>query len=327
MMGDIQQYFIDQRRPQLLLASRSAATTSPRPGRTRSRQLAFTLANGFTYRRVLPLARDGRSTTSRPTCRFFFSNGMDPEYARDRPRGAAHLGQGDARALRRRRALPDAQVPHPDVGPVSLHAQEIDFNDIRTTLQALYAIFDNCNTLHTNAYDEAITTPTEESVRRAMAIQLIINHELGLQQEREPAAGLVHHRGADRPRRGGRLAEFDRISERGGVLGAMETMYQRGKIQDESLYYETLKHDGDAARSSASTPSCRPTVAAGPLDEAQLMRSTDEEKRNQIDGRQGLLDPPCGSPRTRAGAPAGGGARTRQRVRGADGGRQGRVAG
>ena len=166
----------------------------------------------------------------------------------------------------------------------SLHAQEIDFNDIRTTLQALYAIFDNCNSLHTNAYDEAITTPTEESVRRAMAIQLIINRELGLNKNENPLQGVVRDRGADRPRRGGRATRSSSgISERGGVLGAMDTMYQRGKIQDESLNYEQRKHDGTLPIIGVNTflaaQASRPRRPRG----SELMRSTEDEKRTQID--------------------------------------------
>jgi methylmalonyl-CoA mutase len=169
-----------------------------------------------------------------------------------------------------------------------LHAQEIDFNDIRTTLQAMYAIFDNCNSLHTNAYDEAITTPTEESVRRAMAIQLILNHELGLAKNQNPFQGSFVIEKLTDAVEAAVLAEFDRLTERGGVLGAMETMYQRGKIQEESLYYETLKHEGkypiigvNTFLSSKGSPTILPK---------EVIRSTDEEKRAQIQTVQTVKD-------------------------------------
>jgi methylmalonyl-CoA mutase len=162
----------------------------------------------------------------------------------------------------------------------SLHAQEIAFNDIRTTLQALYAIYDNCNSLHTNAYDEAITTPTEESVRRAMAIQLIINHELGLSKNENPLQGAFIIEELTELVEEAVLIEFDRITERGGVLGAMETMYQRGKIQEESLYYETLKHTGELPLIGVNTflsSEGSPTILP-----AEVIRATEEEKEAQI---------------------------------------------
>jgi methylmalonyl-CoA mutase len=168
----------------------------------------------------------------------------------------------------------------------SLHAQEIDFNDIRTTLQALYAIYDNCNSLHTNAYDEAITTPTEESVRRAMAIQLIINKELGLAKNENPLQGSFIIDELTELVEEAVLSEFDRITERGGVLGAMETMYQRGKIQEESLYYETLKHTGEFPIIGVNTflsSTGSPTVTPG-----EVIRSTTEEKEAQITNAQAV---------------------------------------
>ena len=218
-----------------------------------------------------------------PNLSFFFSNGIDPEYAvigrvaRRIWAKAMHLTYG---------ADPRAQMLkyHIQTSGRSLHAQEIDFNDIRTTLQALYAIYDNCNSLHTNAYDEAITTPTEESVRRAMAIQLIINKELGLTKNENPLQGSFIIEELTDLVEEAVLLEFDRITERGGVLGAMETMYQRSKIQEESLFYETLKHNGELPiigvntfLSSKGSPTIMP---------AEVIRATESEKQAQI----GTLD-------------------------------------
>jgi methylmalonyl-CoA mutase len=214
-----------------------------------------------------------------PNLSFFFSNGIDPEYA--------VIGRVSrrlwAKALAKKyKANPRAQMLkyHIQTSGRSLHAQEIDFNDIRTTLQALYAIYDNCNSLHTNAYDEAITTPTEESVRRAMAIQLIINRELGLAKNENPLQGSFIIEELTDLVEEAVLAEFDRITERGGVLGAMETMYQRSKIQEESLYYETLKHNGEfpiigvnTFLSSKGSPTVLPR---------EVIRATEEEKQYQI---------------------------------------------
>jgi isobutyryl-CoA mutase len=220
---------------------RSAATTSPRPARTRSASWPSRSPTASPTSR--PTSRAAwTSTTSRRTC-FFFSNGMDPEYT--------VLGRVARRiwaiAMRDRYGADERSQKlkyHVQTSGRSLHAQEMDFNDIRTTLQALCAIYDNANSLHTNAYDEAVTTPTAESVRRALAIQLIINKRVGPGDEREPQPGQLHHRGAHRPGRGGRADRVRAIAERGGVLGAMETGYQRGKIQDESMLYEQRKHDG-----------------------------------------------------------------------------------
>jgi methylmalonyl-CoA mutase len=214
-----------------------------------------------------------------PNLSFFFSNGVDPEYAvigrvarRIWAKAIAKKYKGNARA--------QMLKYHIQTSGRSLHAQEIDFNDIRTTLQALYAIYDNCNSLHTNAYDEAITTPTEESVRRAMAIQLIINKELGLAKNENPLQGsFIIDQLTDLVEEAV-LSEFDRITERGGVLGSMETMYQRSKIQEESLYYETLKHNGDypiigvnTFLSSKGSPTILPK---------EVIRATTEEKEYQI---------------------------------------------
>jgi methylmalonyl-CoA mutase len=214
-----------------------------------------------------------------PNLSFFFSNGVDPEYAVI-GRVARRLW---AKALKNKygaNARSQMLKYHIQTSGRSLHAQEIDFNDIRTTLQALYAIYDNCNSLHTNAYDEAITTPTEESVRRAMAIQLIINKELGLAKNENPLQGSFIIEDLTDLVEEAVLSEFDRITERGGVLGAMETMYQRGKIQEESLYYETLKHTGEypiigvnTFLSSKGSPTIIPQ---------EVIRATTEEKEYQI---------------------------------------------
>ena len=214
-----------------------------------------------------------------PNLSFFFSNGIDPEYAVI-GRVARRIW---AKALSKKygaNARAQMLKYHIQTSGRSLHAQEIDFNDIRTTLQALYAIYDNCNSLHTNAYDEAITTPTEESVRRAMAIQLIINRELGLAKNENPLQGSFIIEELTDLVEEAVLSEFDRITERGGVLGAMETMYQRSKIQEESLYYETLKHTGEfpiigvnTFLSSKGSPTVEPK---------EVIRSTEEEKQYQI---------------------------------------------
>ncbi|MEM9984463.1 MAG: methylmalonyl-CoA mutase family protein, partial [Bacteroidota bacterium] len=218
---------------------------------------------------------------------FFFSNGLDPEYAVI-GRVARRIW---AKALKLKyKASSRAQKLkyHIQTSGRSLHAQEISFNDIRTTLQALYAIYDNCNSLHTNAYDEAITTPTEESVRRAIAIQLIINRELGLTKNENPLQGAFIIEELTDLVEEAVLREFDRITERGGVLGAMETMYQRGKIQEESLYYETKKHNGDLPIIGVNTYLSKdgsPTTLPG-----EVIRSTTDEKEYQISHRKAVQD-------------------------------------
>jgi methylmalonyl-CoA mutase len=241
-------------------------------------QLAFTLANGLTYVEYY-ISRGLPIDSFAPNLSFFFSNGIDPEYAvigrvaRRIWAKAIRLQYGGA-------ARSQMLKYHVQTSGRSLHAQEIAFNDIRTTLQALYAIFDNCNSLHTNAYDEAITTPTEESVRRAMAIQLIINHEFGLAKNQNPLQGSFIVEWLTDVVEEAVLAEFDRISERGGVLGAMETMYQRGKIQEESLHYEQLKHSGKLPVVGVNTflsAEGSPTVLP-----AEVFRSTTDEKEAQI---------------------------------------------
>jgi methylmalonyl-CoA mutase len=219
-----------------------------------------------------------------PNLSFFFSNGMDPEYAVI-GRVARRIW---ARAMRDRYgAAPRSQMLkyHVQTSGRSLHAREIQFNDIRTTLQAMYALFDSCNSLHTNAYDEAITTPTEESVRRAVAIQLIIARELGLNQNQNPWQGsFVIEKLTDLVEEAV-YAEFDSLSERGGVLGAMETMYQRGKIQEESLYYEHKKHDGSLPIVGVNT--FLPEHSGDEIRNAELIRSTEEEKVAQVGGVAG----------------------------------------
>jgi methylmalonyl-CoA mutase len=279
MMGDVQEYFVEHAVRNFYSVSISGYHIAE-AGANPISQLAFTLANGFTIVEYY-LARGMSIDDFAPNLSFFFSNGMDPEYAVI-GRVARRIW---ARAMRERYgASPRSQMLkyHIQTSGRSLHAQEISFNDIRTTLQALYAIFDNCNSLHTNAYDEAITTPTEESVRRAVAIQLIINRELGLNFTENPWQGSFIVSELTDLVEEAVYAEFERISERGGVLGAMDTMYQRGKIQEESLYYERLKHSGELPLIGVNT--FLPRDGHGEqIDELELMRSTEEEKQAQID--------------------------------------------
>ncbi|GAB5565921.1 MAG: methylmalonyl-CoA mutase family protein [Winogradskyella sp.] len=283
LMGDVQEYFINHNIRNFYSVSISGYHIAE-AGANPISQLAFTLANGFTYVEYY-LSRGMDINKFGPNLSFFFSNGIDPEYAVI-GRVARRIW---AKALKHKYgANPRAQMLkyHIQTSGRSLHAQEIDFNDIRTTLQALYAIYDNCNSLHTNAYDEAITTPTEESVRRAMAIQLIINKELGLAKNENPIQGAFIIEELTDLVEEAVLEEFDRITERGGVLGAMETMYQRSKIQEESLYYETLKHNGqfpiigvNTFLSSKGSPTMLP---------AEVIRATEEEKQEQIQTLQNL---------------------------------------
>ncbi|MBK7619962.1 MAG: cobalamin-dependent protein [Flavobacteriales bacterium] len=277
LMGDVQQYFIEEKVRNFYSVSISGYHIAE-AGANPISQLAFTLANGFTYVEYY-LSRGMDINAFAPNLSFFFSNGMDPEYA-VMGRVARRLW---AKALKHRYGADERSQMlkyHIQTSGRSLHAQEIDFNDIRTTLQALYAIYDNCNSLHTNAYDEAITTPTEESVRRAMAIQLIINKELGLAKNENPLQGSFIIEELTDLVEEAVLTEFDRITERGGVLGAMETMYQRSRIQEESLYYETLKHTGEfpiigvnTFLSSKGSPTVLPK---------EVIRATEEEKEAQI---------------------------------------------
>jgi methylmalonyl-CoA mutase len=278
MMGDIQQYFIDHEVRNFYSVSISGYHIAE-AGANPISQLAFTLANGFTIVEYY-LARGMKIDEFAPNLSFFFSNGMDPEYAVI-GRVARRIW---ARAMRERYAAGARSQMlkyHIQTSGRSLHAQEIQFNDIRTTLQALYALFDNCNSLHTNAYDEAITTPTEESVRRAVAIQLIIARELGLNMCENPWSGsFIIDQLTDLVEEAV-YQEFEAISERGGVLGAMDSMYQRGKIQEESMYYEAKKHDGSLPIIGVNTylPN---RVEGQAAPEIELIRSTDEEKKQQI---------------------------------------------
>jgi methylmalonyl-CoA mutase len=278
LMGDVQSYFIDQRVRNFYSVSISGYHIAE-AGANPISQLAFTLANGFTYVEYY-LSRGMDINAFGPNLSFFFSNGIDPEYAVI-GRVARRIW---AKALKNKYgADPRAQMLkyHIQTSGRSLHAQEIDFNDIRTTLQALYAIYDNCNSLHTNAYDEAITTPTEESVRRAMAIQLIINKELGLAKNENPIQGSFIIEELTDLVEDAVLLEFDRINERGGVLGAMETMYQRGKIQEESMHYEMLKHTGEYPIIGVNT--FRNPKGDEVLEKLELARSTEDEKKSQLD--------------------------------------------
>jgi len=277
LMGDVQEYFIENNVRNFYSVSISGYHIAE-AGANPITQLALTLSNGFTYVEYY-LSRGMDINKFGPNLSFFFSNGIDPEYAvigrvarKIWAKAMKHKYGANARA--------QMLKYHIQTSGRSLHAQEIDFNDIRTTLQALYAIYDNCNSLHTNAYDEAITTPTEESVRRAMAIQLIINKELGLAKNENPIQGSFIIEELTDLVEEAVLLEFDRITERGGVLGAMETMYQRSKIQEESLYYETLKHNGEFPIIGVNTflsSKGSPTVLP-----AEVIRATEEEKQFQI---------------------------------------------
>ncbi len=277
LMGDMQEYFISEGVRNFYSVSISGYHIAE-AGANPISQLAFTLSNGFTFVEYY-LARGMNIDDFAPNLSFFFSNGVDPEYAVI-GRVARRIW---AKAMKYKYGANDRSQKlkyHIQTSGRSLHAQEIDFNDIRTTLQALYAIYDNCNSLHTNAYDEAITTPTEESVRRAVAIQMIINHELGLAKNENPLQGSYIIEELTDLVEEAVLAEFDKITERGGVLGAMETMYQRSKIQEESLFYETLKHTGEypiigvnTFLSSKGSPTIIPK---------EVIRATTEEKELQI---------------------------------------------
>ena len=284
LMGDVQEYFINNNIRNFYSVSISGYHIAE-AGANPISQLAFTLSNGFTYVEYY-LSRGMDINKFGPNLSFFFSNGIDPEYAVI-GRVARKIW---AKAMKLKYGANERSQMlkyHIQTSGRSLHAQEIDFNDIRTTLQALYAIYDNCNSLHTNAYDEAITTPTEESVRRAMAIQLIINKELGLAKNENPLQGSFIIEELTDLVEEAVYAEFDRITERGGVLGAMETMYQRSKIQEESLYYEELKHTGkykiigvNTFLSSKGSPTILPH---------EVIRATEEEKQHQIEVVENLI--------------------------------------
>ncbi|MCB0259156.1 MAG: methylmalonyl-CoA mutase, partial [Calditrichaeota bacterium] len=277
MMGDIQTYFTENQVRNFYSVSISGYHIAE-AGANPITQLALTLANGFTYVEYY-LSRGLHIDDFAPNLSFFFSNGVDPEYAvigrvarRIWAKAIKYKYGGNSRS--------QMLKYHIQTSGRSLHAQEIDFNDIRTTLQALYAIYDNCNSLHTNAYDEAITTPTEESVRRAVAIQLIINKELGLAKHENPLQGAFIIEELTDLVEEAVLAEFRRLTDRGGVLGAMETMYQRNKIQEESLYYESLKHSGELPIIGVNTFL---GSNGSPLQvPREVIRATVEEKESQI---------------------------------------------
>ena len=278
LMGDVQEYFIKEKVRNFYSVSISGYHIAE-AGANPVSQLAFTLANGFTYVEYY-LSRGMDINDFAPNLSFFFSKGNDPEFAVI-GRVARRIW---AKAMKLKYGADERSQMlkyHIQTSGRSLHAQEIDFNDIRTTLQALYAIYDNCNSLHTNAYDEAITTPTEQSVRRAMAIQLIINKELGLAKNENPLQGSFIIEELTDLVEEAVYTEFDRITERGGVLGAMETMYQRSKIQEESMHYEWLKHTGEYPIIGVNTflgKDGSPTVRPG-----EVIRSTEEEKQAQIE--------------------------------------------
>ncbi len=283
LMGDMQQYFIDHNIRNFYSVSISGYHIAE-AGANPISQLAFTLANGFTFVEYY-VSRGMNIDAFAPSLSFFFSNGVDAEYAVI-GRVARRIWAKAMKYLYNANELSQKLKYHIQTSGRSLHAQEISFNDIRTTLQALYAIYDNCNSLHTNAYDEAITTPTEESVRRAMAIQLIINHELGLTKNENPLQGAFIIEELTDLVEAEVLKEFDRISERGGVLGAMETMYQRNKIQEESMHYEMQKHSGELPIIGVNTflnNEGSPTVLP-----REVIRATVEEKENQIRTRDSV---------------------------------------
>jgi methylmalonyl-CoA mutase len=278
MMGDVQQFFIENGVRNYYSISISGYHIAE-AGANPISQLAFTLSNGFTIVEYY-LARGMDINEFAPNLSFFFSNGMDPEYTVI-GRVARRIW---ARAMRERygaSARSQMLKYHIQTSGRSLHAQEISFNDIRTTLQALYALFDNCNSLHTNAFDEAITTPTEQSVRRAVAIQMIISRELGLNFCENPWQGSFIVNELTELVEEAVFQEFERISERGGVLGAMDTMYQRGKIQDESLYYESKKHDGSLPLIGVNT-FLPEEGQEDEVHELELIRSSEDEKKVQL---------------------------------------------
>ena len=278
MMGDIQEFFVENKVKNYYSVSISGYHIAE-AGANPITQVAFTLANGFTYLEYY-LSRGLHIDDFAPNFSFFFSNGLDPEYSVI-GRVARRIWSIAVRNKYKGNKRSQMLKYHIQTSGRSLHAQEVDFNDIRTTLQALLAIYDNCNSLHTNAYDEAVTTPTEESVRRAMAIQLIINREFGVAKNENPNQGAFIINELTELVEEAILAEFDRLTSRGGVLGAMETQYQRSKIQEESLYYETLKNTGELPIIGVNTfldPNRKPNE----LEVRELVRATKEEKDGQI---------------------------------------------
>lgn len=279
MMGDIQQYFINKKVRNYYSVSISGYHIAE-AGANPISQLAFTLANGFTYVEYY-LSRGMNIDDFAPNLSFFFSNGLDPEYT--------VIGRVARRiwavAMREKYGANERSQKlkyHVQTSGRSLHAQEIDFNDIRTTLQALMALQDNCNSLHTNAYDEAITTPTEESVRRAMAIQMIITKEHGLSKNENPLQGSFIAEELTDLVEEAVLQEFDKLNDRGGVLGSMETQYQRGKIQEESMLYEMKKHSGELPIIGVNTYLNPNPPSEEDIDSMELARATQEEKETQI---------------------------------------------
>ncbi len=278
MMGDIQEFFIEEQIRNFYSVSISGYHIAE-AGANPISQLAFTLGNGFTFVEYYR-SRGMNVDHFAPNLSFFFSNGLDAEYTVI-GRVARRIWAVAMRDLYQADERSQKLKYHIQTSGRSLHAQEIDFNDIRTTLQALYAINDNCQSLHTNSYDEAVTTPTEESVRRALAIQMIISREFGQAKNENPLQGAFLAELLTELVEEAVLDEFQRISERGGVLGAMETMYQRGKIQEESMYYETLKHSGELPIIGVNT-FLNPNAADGFLVETELIRSTDDEKILQV---------------------------------------------
>jgi len=285
MMGDVQQYFIEHGVRNFYSVSISGYHIAE-AGANPVSQLAFTLANGFTIVEYY-LARGMKIDDFAPNLSFFFSNGMDPEYAVI-GRVARRIWARAMKRLYGASARSQMLKYHIQTSGRSLHAQEMQFNDIRTTLQALYALFDNCNSLHTNAFDEALTTPTEASVRRAVAIQLIINRELGLNRNQNPWQGsFVVDYLTDQVEEAV-YREFERLAERGGVLGAMESMYQRGRIQEESLYYERKKHDGSLPLVGVNTFLGAAGTGEASVEEGQLIRSSEHEKQAQVASTRGF---------------------------------------
>src|SRR3989338_3237403 len=277
MMADIQEYFIQRRGENFYSVSLFRSPIS-QAGANPISQLAFTLANGLTYVETY-LARGMKIDDFAPNLSFFFSNGMDPEYT-VMGRVARRIW---AVAMRDKYGADERSQRlkyHSQTSGRSLHAQEMSFNDIRTTLQALIATYDNCNSLHTNAFDEAITTPTDESVRRALAIQLVINREWGLSKNENPNQGSFIVDELTDLVEEAVLAEFERLAERGGVLGAMETGYQRPKIQEEPLYYQTKKHDGSLPIVGVNT--FLDPDGEKPLAPPRLRRAPEDEKQSQI---------------------------------------------
>ena len=280
MMGDIQEYFVRQNIRNFYSVSISGYHIAE-AGANPISQLAFTLSNGFTFVEYY-LSRGLKIDDFAPNLSFFFSNGLDPEYS-VLGRVARRIWAIAMKELYKGNDRSQKLKYHIQTSGRSLHAQEIDFNDIRTTLQALLAIYDNCNSLHTNAYDEAITTPTEGSVRRAMAIQMIINREFGMTKNENPTQGSYFLEEMTELVETAVLEEFRRINERGGVLGAMETQYQRSKIQEESLYYEKLKHDGTLPIIGVNTFIDPKTLATDYIPaKIELARASYEEKNQQL---------------------------------------------